>query len=230
MAACDCYVSLHRSEGFGLTMAEAMAHGKPVIATGYSGNLDFMTESTSRLVPYRLVEIPTGVDPYPPGAEWADPDVEVAAAAMRELSGDPDGARELGRRGREHVAEVLSPERTAAFVASRLGTIWELRANVPGRGSGVERAGRYLREGPTVPIEGRSRLGPLGRLYRRAMYRALRPYTARHAEFEHAVVDGLQELRNELGTVETEIQRLANGSQPQQAAPQRRDPSASRKE
>lgn len=230
MAACDCYVSLHRSEGFGLTMAEAMAHGKPVVATGYSGNVDFMTESTSRLVPYRLVDIPTGIDPYPRGADWADPDVEVAAAAMRELYEDPELAGELGRRAREHVAEVLSLDRTAAFIASRLGTIWELRANIPGRASGVERAGRYLREGPTVPITARSRLGPLGRLYRRAMYRALRPYTARHAEFEHAVVDGLQELRNELGTVETEIQRLANGTRPRPAAPQRRDPSASREE
>ena len=58
IAACDCYVSLHRSEGLGLTMAEAIACGKPVIATGYSGNLEFMDEASSYLVPYDLVEVP----------------------------------------------------------------------------------------------------------------------------------------------------------------------------
>src|SRR5436305_7216483 len=57
LAACDCYVSLHRSEGLGLTLAEAMLLGKPVIATNYSGNLDFMTPATSRLVDYRLVPL-----------------------------------------------------------------------------------------------------------------------------------------------------------------------------
>ena len=56
-AACDCYVSLHRAEGFGLTLAEAMAHGKPVIATGYSGNLTFMNDGNSYLVPYKLTEL-----------------------------------------------------------------------------------------------------------------------------------------------------------------------------
>ena len=55
MAACDCYVSLHRSEGFGLTMAEAMAIGKPVIATGYSGNVDFMNSGNSHLIEYAMI-------------------------------------------------------------------------------------------------------------------------------------------------------------------------------
>ncbi len=65
MAACDCYVSLHRSEGFGLTLAEAMALGKPVIATGYSGNLEFMTPETSYLVPWSLGTVPPGCKPLP---------------------------------------------------------------------------------------------------------------------------------------------------------------------
>ncbi|HUR78322.1 MAG TPA: methyltransferase domain-containing protein [Acidimicrobiales bacterium] len=95
MAACDAYVSLHRSEGFGLTLAEAMAYGKPVIGTGYSGNLDFMTEENSFLVPYAMTSVPTGADPYPPGAPWAEPDVGAAAALMRRVVADPT---EVARR------------------------------------------------------------------------------------------------------------------------------------
>ena len=64
-ALSDCYVSLHRAEGFGLGLAEAMALGRPVIATGYSGNLDFMTDENGYLVPYGLVPIDAGVGPYP---------------------------------------------------------------------------------------------------------------------------------------------------------------------
>src|SRR5205085_74667 len=88
----DCYVSLHRSEGFGLTMAEAMSLGKPVIATAYSGNLEFMTPWNSELVPYELVAVPPRCDPYPVGAHWAEPDVDAAAAAMRRVAGDPSHA------------------------------------------------------------------------------------------------------------------------------------------
>ena len=76
---CDCYVSLHRSEGFGLTIAEAMAFGKPAIATGYSGNLAFMDEETSYLVPYSLTTLEEAVGPYPAGTVWADPDLQEAA-------------------------------------------------------------------------------------------------------------------------------------------------------
>jgi glycosyltransferase involved in cell wall biosynthesis len=90
MARADAYVSLHRSEGFGLTMAEAMAMGKPVIATGYSGNLDFMTEENSFLVSHGFSEVPTGCEPYPPGSKWAEPDVGEAAQLMRQLVDDPD--------------------------------------------------------------------------------------------------------------------------------------------
>lgn len=64
MNSCDCYVSLHRAEGLGLTIAEAMLLGKPVIATAYSGNLDFMDADTSLLVKYNLVELDQDYLPY----------------------------------------------------------------------------------------------------------------------------------------------------------------------
>src|SRR5205823_1547928 len=84
MHACDAYVSLHRAEGFGLTPAEAMSLGKPVIATRYSGNLDFMNDENSYLVSFELVPIPSDCDPYPEGGLWAEPNVEEAARFMRQ--------------------------------------------------------------------------------------------------------------------------------------------------
>ena len=94
--SCDCYVSLHRSEGLGLTMAEAMALGKPVIATGYSGNLHFMTPENSYLVDWVKVPIPAGCDPYPASATWADPDIGHAARLMREVYERPAEAAAAG--------------------------------------------------------------------------------------------------------------------------------------
>ena len=83
LGACDCYVSLHRSEGLGLTLAEAMALGKPVIATGYSGNLHFMTPDNSYLVDYTLSAVPPACGPYPTTARWAAPDLGHAARLLR---------------------------------------------------------------------------------------------------------------------------------------------------
>ena len=106
MAAADCYVSLHRSEGFGLTMAESMALGKPVIATAYSGNLDFMNDENSFLVPFSWATVPPGAGPYPVGARWADPDLDAAAAIMRTVVGSPDVAEAVAARGPRGDAEV----------------------------------------------------------------------------------------------------------------------------
>ena len=87
---CDCFVSLHRSEGFGLNLANAMAAGKPVIATAYSGNMQFMDEASALLVPYHLVPVGPGNLPYPEDARWADPDLDSAAAHMRAVFDDRD--------------------------------------------------------------------------------------------------------------------------------------------
>ncbi|MDQ1477482.1 MAG: hypothetical protein QOE62_2711 [Actinomycetota bacterium] len=123
MRACDCYVSLHRAEGYGLTLAEAMAAGRPVIATAYSGNLEFMTEETAYLVPYELTEIPYGCAPYPPGTPWANPDIDAAANAMREVVADRARARAIGMRAYEHVRNHHGVGSRTAFVRSRLDAI-----------------------------------------------------------------------------------------------------------
>jgi glycosyltransferase involved in cell wall biosynthesis len=120
MAACDCYVSLHRAEGFGLTMAEAMALGKPVIGTGYSGNVDFMNSDNSYLVDFTIGRVGAECEIYPPEGEWADPSVEHAAELMRRVWSDPEEARRLGARAAEDIARKLSPQATGEAMRRRL--------------------------------------------------------------------------------------------------------------
>ncbi len=122
-AACDCYVSLHRSEGLGNTLAEAMYLGKPVVATGYSGNMDFMTPQNSYLVDYSLRLVGEGAGPYPPTGEWAEPDVEHAATLMRHVFEHQEEARERGRRAAKDIHRNHSPEDAGKSIADRLGRI-----------------------------------------------------------------------------------------------------------
>ena len=109
IASADVLVSLHRAEGFGLTLAEAMALGTAVIATEGSGNQDFMDNDCARLIPASPipVEDPQGI--YQ-GQTWADPDVTAAAAALRSLRDDPDLGPRLAIEARRRVASQLSPE------------------------------------------------------------------------------------------------------------------------
>lgn len=108
-AACDAVVSLHRAEGFGLGLAEAMDLGKPVVATGWSGNVDFMNAGNSCPVAYELVPIERDHGPYKAGNRWADPDVEHAAWLMARLVRDSDYRETIGRRARETIRTEFSP-------------------------------------------------------------------------------------------------------------------------
>jgi hypothetical protein len=120
MAACDCYVSLHRAEGFGLTMAEAMAIGKPVIATGYSGNVDFMNGENSYLVDFTIGRVGPDCEIYPPEGQWAEPSIEHAAELMGRVCRGPEEARTKGKTASADVARLLSPTATGRNMRKRL--------------------------------------------------------------------------------------------------------------
>ncbi len=122
----DCLLSLHRSEGFGLTLAEAMHLGKPAVATGYSGNLDFMTDSNSLLVDYSMVAVPHGCAPYRPGAAWAEPDALHAARCLEALRSDSGLRATLGRRARETIEKDFSPAAVGNRMNRRLEMLWAM--------------------------------------------------------------------------------------------------------
>ncbi|GMV30035.1 MAG: hypothetical protein AMXMBFR59_21600 [Rhodanobacteraceae bacterium] len=122
-ACCDCYVSLHRSEGLGLGMAECMLLGKPVVATAYSGNLAFMDADNSCLVGYSLIPVEEGDYPAWQGQHWADPDIEQAAAYLARLADDPVFARQIGESAKETVSRRLSAAASLAAVTARLSDI-----------------------------------------------------------------------------------------------------------
>ncbi len=127
LAGADCVVSLHRAEGFGIPLARALRSGIPVVATGYGGNLDYMSEESSYLVDHRPTAVPQGTL-YPAGARWAEPDVEHAATQMRRVFEHPDEARARARTGAAWLAQNYSPERTGATLREELRRIDAVRA------------------------------------------------------------------------------------------------------
>ena len=129
--AVDVYVSLHRSEGFGLGMAEAMRLGKPVIATAYSANVDFCTTANSLQVGYKLIPIrdddhrfhPAMTGLYRAGQIWADPDLAQAARWMRYLFERPAERRRLGEAARETILRDYSRQAVGRSLEARLQAI-----------------------------------------------------------------------------------------------------------
>jgi glycosyltransferase involved in cell wall biosynthesis/SAM-dependent methyltransferase len=217
IASADCYVSLHRSEGLGLTMAEAMYFGKPVIATAYSGNLDFMAEGNSFLVPYELAEIGPDADPYPADKEWAEPDLDQAAALMREVFENPEAATLRGQLAAADIRRTHSPEAAgAAFkrrveevrrhgLIDRVGSIDQVQAarGAPwGRGH-LEHL-LHFSEPPARRGSGRLKASA-----KRLYMRLLRPYAAHQQRINVSIAESLDEVR--LGL--TEMLRMAAESE-----------------
>ena len=129
-ALADCYVSLHRSEGFGLTIAEAMALGKPTIATAYSGNLEFMTDENSYLCPCRRVAVGPDREPYPAESHWSDPDLEEASRLLRHVFEHREEADARGSRAAQNISSLHSPALAGGIIKERLTKIRRRRAQV----------------------------------------------------------------------------------------------------
>ena len=132
--ACDAYVSLHRAEGFGRTLAEAMLLGKPVVGTDFSGNTDFLTKDTGYPVKWTRRAVAPGEYPFIEPADqawWADPDIPDAARqlrAARTAAGSP-WALQLPQQ----VAKQFSPEAIGARMRALLRQRFEGLGAKPGR-------------------------------------------------------------------------------------------------
>ena len=210
LAAADCYVSLHRAEGFGLSLAEAMLLGKPVVATGYSGNLQFMSPANSWLAGYELVKVGPGSEIYPADAEWADPDVDHAAALLREVHAGGDAVRERAERGRRDVEEMLSPERTGAAMRERLERLRAAggSAGRPARRVRASRCRRRARRPPTTPSAPAAARADVPR---KATLRAMRPYTHHQRELNDRLVAALEEQARRIDELQEEVRRGKHG-------------------
>jgi glycosyltransferase involved in cell wall biosynthesis len=121
--ACDCLVSLHRAEGFGLVPAEAMSLGKAAIVTNWSGNTDYMTGDNCIGIGYELVALGRPYGPYKADQHWAEPDLEEAAYWMRRLVAEPELARTIGLRGQQTINSQFSPEIIGNMIQGRLHQI-----------------------------------------------------------------------------------------------------------
>jgi glycosyltransferase involved in cell wall biosynthesis len=122
---CDCYVSLHRAEGLGLGIAEAMALGKPVIATNYSGNLEFMSEHNSCLVGYKKIPIKKNAYPHcnreSNNGDWADPDINEAAIYMKKIKDNKAFRQKISKQALLDMKRFTLENQQQAIL-KRLGT------------------------------------------------------------------------------------------------------------
>jgi glycosyltransferase involved in cell wall biosynthesis len=125
--ACDCYASLHRAEGFGLGMVEAMMFGRPVIGTAFSGSTDFLSEETGFPVPYKLRPVRSGEYVWTSGQVWAEPDHSSAVRLMRQVYEEPGLRQARAAAGQAFARARYGPEAVGAAVEAALRVIYENR-------------------------------------------------------------------------------------------------------
>ena len=120
----DAYVSLHRSEGFGLTLAESMMLGTPTISTNWSGNVEFQNEDTACMVDYKLVDVGKNIPLFPEGSKWAEASADHAAEYMKKLYSDKEFYNRIKENGLKSINEQLSKESVGKIVNKRINAIY----------------------------------------------------------------------------------------------------------
>lgn len=120
----DCYVSPHRAEGLGLTILEAMAAQKPIIATQYGGASDFVTEETAYPLEHRLIEIGSDNQPYPSRYIWAEPEIISIQKNMRHVFQHRQEAIDVGKVSSQYIRSMFSAETTSMILRAELERIW----------------------------------------------------------------------------------------------------------
>jgi glycosyltransferase involved in cell wall biosynthesis len=200
IARADCYVSLHRSEGFGLPLAEAMSLGTPLIATGYSGNLDFTTPHNSYLVDWSPTRVGPDAEIYPAHGSWAEPDLDHAAELMRRVWERPDEAAVRATRARADIRRDYAPEVVGAIGRARLERLADARSSRK-RGAGEVGAGLEQVE-RALQFDLRNGVGPAprgpGGLIRRTVLRLILPFTYHERQVDRALLDAVSELSVDL--------------------------------
>ena len=121
----DAIVSLHRAEGFGLVLAEAMLLGTPTIATNWSSNTEFMTKETACMVDAEMVTLDRDIGSFKKGNRWAEPDVKQAAGYMRRLYEDPAYCQILSQKAKDHIEKKLSIANAVEIINSRISSIYK---------------------------------------------------------------------------------------------------------
>jgi len=214
IAACDCYVSLHRSEGFGLTMAEAMLLGRPVIATGYGGSLEFMTAENSYLVDWRPIRVGEDAYPYDADAVWADPDLDHAASLMREVFENQASARERGELARRDMLERHSPSVAGESMRRRLELVEQWREADGAQALNLahlnalapaEELAELIADAPRLDI-GHGRFARLKARVFRPVTSWAQAYSAHQRSVESAMAERVQEIDERLRDVAAALQ------------------------
>ncbi len=189
LSRADCYLSLHRAEGWGLTIAEAMAVAAPVVVTGYSGSNDLVDDQCGWRVPYSLVDIPSDVAQYANAGRWAEPDVDAAAEIVRTLFRDHEAGRAKGLAGQERIAILAKSFSGAETIAQRVNAITEQRHTA--RLAKIASTAEQPQEEPNIVDEGPMQLKHPG----------LGPVVLPSTEHESPAPSGVR------GTVRSQIER-----------------------
>jgi glycosyltransferase involved in cell wall biosynthesis len=226
IAACDCYVTLHRSEGFGLTAAEAMLLGKPVIATRYGGTLEFMNDENSYLVGWEPTVVGEGAYPYPPEGVWAEPDLDQAAELMRHVFEQREEARARGQIARRELLERHSPEVAGEGMRRRLTLIHERLyqagarslnlAHLPPLSDGAATE-ETLNPPPTIGW-GAGRLARLRERLLRPIANWSQAYIAHQSQVEAETHDAIERVEELSASIDSRLREVARALQDQQQA------------